>query len=221
MKKPACSPIGTPRRKNSFADEGGIGAELGFIGARPHERHSGDLFNADAGTTVSGERHNSGTCATGVAGAVRGYTPTQEPTPAAPSTHGGGGSDDGPVGASYGVPDSGFSPIVYVDYGHQEQDWFEVYGPDYTDDEGELLPDVAAAARHSIPDGGGVVPVSPGSFLQVIDVVKWWLGVGNNVGRSHANSLRNAMKKPARGLENNKHGNLQHYATFIGCCDCE
>ena len=29
------------------------------------------------------------------------------------------------------------------------------------------------------------------------------------------------MKKPARGLENNKHGNLQHYSTFIGCCDCE
>ena len=179
---------------NSFADEGSVGAKLGFTGARPHECHAGDLFNADDGATVSGERHNSGTCATGVAGAVRGHTPTQEPTPGAPDTHGGGGSDDGPVGVSYGVPDGGFSPIVYVDYNHQEQDWFEVYGPDYTDDEGELLPDVAAAARHSIPAGGGVVPVSLGSFLQVIDVVKWWLGVDGNISTDALGTLRNAMK---------------------------
>ena len=184
-----------PQKENSFANEGGIGAELGFTGARPHECHTGDLFNADAGATVSGERHNSGTCATGVAGAVLGHTPAQEPTPAAPGTHGGGGSDDGPVGVSYGVPDSGFSPIVYVDYNHQEQDWFEVYGPDYTDDEGELLPDVVASARHSIPAGGGVVPVSPGSFLQVIDVVKWWLGMDDNVGTSALGALRRAMKR--------------------------
>ena len=110
--------------------------------------------------------------------------------------HEGGGitSDDGPVGVSYGVPDGGFTPIVYVDYGHQEQDWFEVYGPDYTDDEGELLPEVAAAARHSIPAGGGVVPVSLGSFLQVIDVVKWWLGVDGNTRIDALGALRNAMK---------------------------
>ena len=67
----------------------------------------------------------------------------------------------------------------------------------------------------------GVVLMSLKAFLQVIGVAKWQLSVGNNVGRSHANSLRNAMKKPARGLENNKHGNLQHYSTFTGCCDCE
>ena len=182
------------QREKSFADEGGIGAELGFIGARPHERHAGDLFNADAGATVSGERHNGGACATGVAGAVRGHTPAQEPTPGAPGTHGGGGSDDDLVGVSYGVPDSGFSPIVYVDYNHQEQDWFEVYGPDFTDDEGELLPDVAAAARHSIPAGGGVVPVSPGSFLQVMDVVKWWLGVDATMSTDALGTLRHAMK---------------------------
>jgi len=186
------------QKENSFADEGGIGAELGFTGARPHECHAGDLFNADDGATVSGERHNSGTCATGVAGVVREHTPAQEPTPAAPGTHGGGGSDDGPVGVSYGVPDSGFSPIVYVDYSHQGQDWFEVYGPDYTDDEGELLPEIAAAARHSIPAGGGVVPVSPGSFLQVIDVVKWWLGVDGNMSAEALGTLRRAMKGSPR-----------------------
>ena len=67
----------------------------------------------------------------------------------------------------------------------------------------------------------GVVLMSLKAFLQVIGVAKWQLSVGNNVGRSHANNLRNAMKKPARGLENNKHGNLQHYSTFTGCCDCE
>ena len=214
-----------PQKENPFADEGGIGAELGFTGARPHECHAGDLFNADDGATVSGERHNSGTCATGVAGAVREHTPAQEPTPAAPGTHGGGNrgcgaskedsatigvagaagsgghecgggvSGDDPIGVSYGVPDGGFSPIVYVDYNHQEQDWFEVYGPDYTDDEGELLPDVAADARHSIPAGGEVVPVSPGSFLQVIDVVKWWLGMDDNVGTSALGALRRAMKR--------------------------
>lgn len=187
------------QREKSFAGEGGVGAELGFIGARPHECHAGDLFNADAGVTVSDERHNSGTCATGVAGAVRGHTPAQEPTPVAPGTHGGGGSDDGPVGVSYGVPDSGFSPIVYVDYyNHQEQDWFEVYGPDHTDDKGGLLPEVAAAARHSIPAGGGVVTVSPGSFLQVIDVVKWWLGVDGNISTDALGTLRNAMKGSPR-----------------------
>lgn len=183
------------QKENSFADEGGVGAELGFTGARPHECHADALPNTGAGATVSGERHNSGTCATGVAGAVRGHTPAQEPTPGAPGTHGGGGSDDDPAGVSYGVPDSGFSPIVYVDYNHQEKDWFEGYGPDYTDDEGELLPDVAAAARHSIPAGGGVVPVSPGSFLQVIDVVKWWLGMDDNVGTSALGALRRAMKR--------------------------
>lgn len=177
-----------------------------------------------AGATVSGERHSSGTCATGVAGAVRGHTPAQESTPAAPvTTHGSGNrgcgaskedsatirvagttgagghecgdvTSDGPVGVSYGVPDSGFTPIVYVDYGHQEQDWFEVYGPDYTDDEGELLPEVAASARHSIPAGGGVVPVSPGSFLQVIDLVKWWLGVDDTMSTDALSTLRHAMK---------------------------
>ena len=184
-----------PQNEHSFTSEGGVGSELGLTGTRPHERHAGDLSSADAGATVSGERHNSGTCATGVAGTVRGHTPAQESTPGAPGTHGGGGSDDGPAGVSYGVPDSGFSPIVYVDYNHQEQDWFEVYGPDYTDDEGELLPDAAAAARHSIPAGGGVVPVSPGSFLQVIDVVKWWLGMDDNVGTSALGALRRAMKR--------------------------
>lgn len=213
------------QREKSFADESGIGADLGFTGARPHERHSGDLFNADAGATVSGKRHNSGTCATGVAGAVRGHTPAQETTPGAPGTHGGGNrvcgaskedaatigtaagttgparheggdtiSGDASVGVSYGVPDGGFTPIVYVDYNHQRQDWFEVYGPDYTDDEGELLPEIAAAAWHSIPAGGGVVLVSPGSFLQVIDVVKWWLGMDGNVGTSALGALRRSMK---------------------------
>lgn len=98
------------------------------------------------------------------------------------------------VGVSYDVPDIGFSPIVYVDYNHQEQDWFEVYGPDFTDDEGELLPDVAADARHSIPAGGGVVPVSPGSFLQVMDVVKWWLGVDATMSTDALGALRHAMK---------------------------
>ena len=83
---------------------------------------------------------------------------------------------------------------MYVNYGHQEKDWFEVYGPDYTDDEGELLSDVAAAARHSIPAGGGVMPVSPGSFLQGIDVVKWWLGMDDNVGTSALGALRRFMK---------------------------
>ena len=214
-----------PQNEHSFTGEGGVGAELGFIGARPHECHAGDLSNADAGATVSGERHNSGTCATGVAGAVRGHTPAQESPPAAPGTHGGGNrwcgaskedsatigvagsagsgghegggitSDDGPVGVSYGMPDGGFSPIVYVDYNHQEQDWFEVYGPDYTDDEGELLPDVAAAVRHSIPAVGGVVPASLGSFLQVVDVVKWWLGVDGNTSINALGALRNAMKE--------------------------
>lgn len=186
------------QKEKSFASEGDVGSELDFTGARPHECHADDLPNTGAGATVSGERHNSGTCATGVAGAVRGHTPTQEPTPSAPGTHGGGGSDDGPVGVSYGVPDSGFSPIVYVDYNHQEQDWFEVYGPDYTDDEGELLPEIAAAARHSIPAGGGVVPVSPGSFLQVIDVVKWWLGVDDTMSTDALNTLRRSMKGSPR-----------------------
>ena len=102
------------------------------------------------------------------------------------------------LSVSYGVPDGGFSPIVYVDYNHQEQDWFEVYGPDYTDDEGELLPDVAAAARHSIPAGGGVVPVSPGSFLQVIDVVKWWLGVDDTMSINALRTLRRSMKGSSR-----------------------
>lgn len=207
-----------PQNEYSFTGEGGLGDDLGFIGARPHECHAGDLSNADAGATVSGERHNSGTCATGVAGAVRGHMP------AAPGTHGGGSrecsaikedsatigvagttgagghecgggvSGDDPIGVSYGVPDGGFSPIVYVDYNHQEQDWFEVYGPDYTDDEGELLPEVAAAVRHSIPAGGGVVPASLGSFLQVIDVVKWWLGVDEAVSTDALGTLRHAMK---------------------------
>ena len=160
----------------------------------------------------------------GTTGIVRGSSPAQEPTPGAPGTHGGGDrvrsaskedaatigsagtadsarhegggvtSDDDPIGVSYGVPDSGFTPIVYVDYNHQEQDWFEVYGPDYTDDEGELLPDVAAAARHSIPAGGRVVPVSPGSFLQVMDVVKWWLGVDGTMSTDALGTLRSAMK---------------------------
>ena len=214
------------QREKSFTDEGGIGAELGFTGARPHERHAGDLSNADAGATVNGERCGEGSCSPGIlgaathagAGAVRGHTPAQEPTPGAPGnrgcsaskedsatirvagTTGAGGHEcgdvtgNGPVGVSYGVPDSGFSPIVYVDYNHQEQDWFEVYGPDYTDDEGDLLPDVAASARHSIPAGGGVVPVSPGSFLQVIDVVKWWLGMDDNVDTSALGTLRRSMK---------------------------
>ena len=217
------------QKENSFANEGGIGAELGFTDARPHECHAGDRFNADAGATVSGERHNSGTCATCAAGAVREYTPAQEPTPGAPGTHGGGNrvcgaskedaaiigadagttgparneggdtiSGDASVGVSYGVPDGGFTPIVYVDYNYQEQDWFEVYGPDYTDDEGELLPDVAAAARHSIPAGGGVVPVSPGSFLQVIDVVKWWLGVDDTMSTDALDTLRRSMKENPR-----------------------
>ena len=176
---------------------GGTGTTgLGYVSASSaHSDAVAAPGGEKAGATVNGERHNSGTCATGVAGAVRGHTPAQEPTPGAPGTHGGGGSDDDPVDVSYSVPDSGFSPIVYVDYNHQEQDWFEVYGPDYTDDEGELLPDVAAAARHSIPAGGGVVPVSPGSFLQVIDVVKWWLGMDDNVGTSALGALRRAMKR--------------------------
>ena len=216
------------QKENSFTSEGDVGAELGFTGARPHECHAGNLSNADAGATVSGERCGEGSCSPGIlgaaghagAGAVWGYAPAQEST-SAPGTHGGGDrecgaskeetatirvagaagsgghegggitSDDGPVG----VPDGGFTPIVYVDYNHQEQDWFEVYGPDYTDDEGELLPEIAAAARHSIPAGGGVVPVSPGSFLQVIDVVKWWLGMDDNVGTSALGALRRAMKR--------------------------
>jgi hypothetical protein len=225
------------QREKSFADEGGIGAEPGFTGARPHERHAGDLFNADAGATESGGRYDEGSYVRGVpgsdghagAGVVREQSPTPEPTPGAPGTHGGGDrgcgaskedaatirvadaagsarheggcgitSGDDPIGVSYGVPDSGFSPIVYVDYGHQEQDWFGVYGPDYTDDEGELLPDVAAAARHSIPAGGGVFPVSPGSFLQVIDVVKWWLGVDGNMSADALGTLRYAMKVSPR-----------------------
>lgn len=37
------------QKENSFANEGGIGAELGFTDARPHECHAGDRFNADAG----------------------------------------------------------------------------------------------------------------------------------------------------------------------------
>ena len=215
------------QKENSFTSEGDVGAELGFTGARPHECHAGNLSNADAGATVSGERCGEGSCSPGIlgaaghagAGAVWGYAPAQEST-SAPGTHGGGDrecgaskeetatirvagaagsgghegggitSDDGPVG----VPDGGFTPIVYVDYNHQEQDWFEVYGPDYTDDEGELLPEIAAAARHSIPAGGGVVPVSPGSFLQVIDVVKWWLGVDGNMSADALGTLRCAMK---------------------------
>lgn len=223
------------QREKSFADEGGIGAELGFIGARPHECHAGDLFNADAGATANGERCDEGSYARGVpgstghagAGNVWEHSPAPAPTPA-PGTHGGGnrgcgaskedaaiiglagaagsggheggGSTSGnaPVGVSYGVPDGGFSPIVYVDYGHQEQDWFEVYGPDYTDDEGELLPDVAAAARHSIPAGGGVVPVSPGSFLQVVDVVKWWLGADGTMSADALGTLRRFMKGSSR-----------------------
>lgn len=186
------------QREKSFAGEDGAGAELGFIGACPHGCHVDDLSNADTGATESGEHHNSGTCATGVSGAVRGHTPAQESNPGAPGTHGGGGSDDDSVGVSYGVPDGGFTPIVYVDYNHQEQDWFEVYGPDYTDDEGELLPEIAAAARHSIPAGGGVFPVSPGSFLQVIDVVKWWLGVDDTMSAEALGTLRRAMKGSPR-----------------------
>ena len=215
------------QKENSFTSEGDVGAELGFTGARPHECHAGNLSNADAGATVSGERCGEGSCSPGIlgaaghagAGAVWGYAPAQEST-SAPGTHGGGDrecgaskeetatirvagaagsgghegggitSDDSPVG----VPDGGFTPIVYVDYNHQEQDWFEVYGPDYTDDEGELLPEIAAAARHSIPAGGGVVPVSLGSFLQVIDVVKWWLGVDGNMSADVLGTLRCAMK---------------------------
>lgn len=188
------------QREKSFASEGGVDAELGFIGARPHECHADVLPNTGADATVSGERHNSGTCATGVAGAVWEQSPTPAPNHTAPDNHGGGvtSGDDDPISASYGVPDSGFTPIVYVDYGHQEQDWFEVYGPDYTDDEGELLPEVAAAARHSIPAGGGVVPVSPGSFLQVIDVVKWWLGVDGNMSAAALGTLRRSMKGSSR-----------------------
>jgi hypothetical protein len=186
------------QRDKSFASEGDVGSELGITGARPHECHADVLPNTGAGVTVSGERHNSGTCATGVADAVWEHSSTPAPN-SAPDTHDGGiTSDDGSVGVSYGVPDSGFSPIVYVDYNHQEQDWFEVYGPDYTDDEGELLPDVAADARHSIPAGGGVVPVSPGSFLQVIDVVKWWLGVDGNMSADALRTLRYAMKGSPR-----------------------
>lgn len=217
------------QREKSFAGEGGLGADLGFIGACPHECHADVLPNTGAGATVNGERCGEGSCSPGIlgaaghagAGAAWGHTPAQEPTPAAPGTHGGGDcecstskeetatigvagttgsgghecggsvSGDDPIGVSYGVPDSGFTPIVYVD---QEQDWFEVYGPDYTDDEGELLPEIAAAARHSIPAGGGVVPVSPGSFLQVIDVVKWWLGVDGNMSADALGTLRCAMK---------------------------
>ena len=219
-----------PQNEHSFTGEGDVGSELGFTGVPPHEHHADVLPNTGAGATVSGERHNSGTGATGVAGAagaVRGHTPAQEPTPAAPGTHGGGNrgcnaskddsatigvadaagscghegggiTSDDPIGVSYGVPDGGFTPIVYVDYNHQEKDWLEVYGPDYTDDEGELLPDVAAAAWHSIPVGGGVVSVSPGSFLQVIDVVKWWLGVDGNMSADALRTLRYAMKGSPR-----------------------
>ena len=185
------------QKENSFANEGGIGAELSFTGVSLHGCHAGNRPDTDAGATANDGRHDEGSCALGVAGAVRGHATAQEPTPGAPGTHGGDitSGDDDPIGVSYGVPDGGFSPIVYVDYNHQEQDWFEVYGTDYTDDEGELLPDVAAAARHGIPAGGGVVPVSPGSFLQVIDVVKWWLGMDDNVGTSALGALRRAIKR--------------------------
>ena len=88
---------------------------------------------------------------------------------------------------------------MYVDYARQERDWFEVYGPDCTDDEGELLPDVSAAAWHVVPAGGGV---ALGSFLQVMDMVKWWLGIDNNMCADALGRLRNAMKKtPPGGLE--------------------
>ena len=215
------------QKENSFVGEDGVGAELGFTGARPCEPHAGFLLDAHAGATANDIRHDEGSCALGVAGAVghagtgtvRKYSPTQAPTHAAPDVRGddrgcGATADAGDtsaasapehtcigdtttgntVGASYGVPDGGFSPIVYVDYNYQERDWFEVYGPDFTDDEGELLPDVAAAARHSIPAGGGVVPVSPGSFLQVMDVVKWWLGVDVTMSTDALGTLRHAMK---------------------------
>lgn len=217
------------QKDHSFTDGGDVGDELGFNGARPHECHTDDLHNADAGATANGERCDEGSCVLGAVGhAGTGTVWEHSPTPpasthAAPDVCGGDrgcGADKGgaagtgassaasapehtgigdtttgnTVGVSYGVPDSGFSPIVYVDYNHQEQDWFEVYGPDYTDDEGELLPDVAADARRSIPAGGGVVPVAPGSFLQVMDVVKWWLGIDNAMSIDALSALRHAMK---------------------------
>lgn len=185
----------------SFTDGGDVGDELGFTGVLPHGCHAGNRPEADAGATANGERCDEGSCVLGAVGhagtgTVWEHSPTPAPNHTAPDNHGGGvtSGDDDPIRVSYGVPDSGFTPIVYVDYNHQERDWFEVYGPDYTDDEGELLPDVAVAARHSIPAGGGVVPVSPGSFLQVIDVVKWWLGMDDNVGTSALGALRRAMK---------------------------
>lgn len=218
--------------EHSFTGEGGVGAELGFIGALPHGCHAGNRPDADASATANGGRHDEGSCFSGVLGStgyagtgtVWGHSPVQAST-GAPGTHGGGDcvcgaskedaatigvadttgsarhecgggvtSDDDSVGVSYGVPDGGFTPIVYVDYNHQEQDWFEMYGPDYTNDEGELLPEIAASARHSIPAGGGVIPVSPGSFLQVIDVVKWRLGVDGNMSADALGTLRCAMK---------------------------
>ena len=187
--KVGADPVGGGAWEASATVGKDTGVDVG-LSAGSSDTHGG----SEATITAAARRAFSG------AGTVRGHTPAQELTPGAPGTHGGGGSDDGPVGVSYGVPDSGFTPIVYVDYNHQEQDWFEVYGPDYTDDEGELLPDVAAAARHSIPDDGGVFPVSPGSFLQVIDVVKWWLGVDDNISTDALGTLRHAMKgKPALG----------------------
>ena len=195
------------QKEKSFASEGDVGSELGFIGDCPYGCHAGDLCNADAGATANGERCDEDSCSPGIlgtaghagAGAVWEHSPISAST-SAPGIHGGGitSGDDDPVSVSYGVPDSGFSPIVYVDYNHQEQDWFEVYGPDYTDDEGELLPEIAAAARHSIPAGGGVVPVSPGSFLQVIDVVKWWLGVDDTMSTDALGTLRSGMKGSPR-----------------------
>ena len=206
-----------PQNEHSFTGEGGVGDELGFTGVPPHGRHAGNRPDADASATANGVRHDEGSCARGVpgytghagAGKVWEHSPTPAPTSASGS-HGDGNrgcsanKEDsatigvagaaGPAGVSYGVPDGGFTPIVYVDYNYQEQDWFEVYGPDYTDDEGELLPEIAASARHSIPAGGGVVPVSPGSFLQVIDVVKWWLGVDGNMSTDALGTLRRAMK---------------------------
>lgn len=220
------------QKENSFTDDGSVGAELGFTGVLPHGCHAGNRPGTDAGVTANDSRHDEGSCALGVAGAVGHagtgtvwkHSPTPPaPTYAAPDVRGGdrgcgairedavetgaasaasapertgiGDTTTGnTVGVSYDVPDVGFSPIVYVDYNHQEQDWFEVYGPDFTDDEGELLPDVAADARHSIPAGGGVVPVSPGSFLQVMDVVKWWLGVDATMSTDALGALRHAMK---------------------------
>ncbi len=57
-----------------------------------------------------------------------------------------------------------------MDYEQQQRSWLKVYGPYFINEE-ELLSG-AAAARHGIPAVSGMVPVSLGSFLQVIDVAK-------------------------------------------------